>query len=61
MESSYAIKGGLIGTSVADAYPWYAALPSLVNCDAAPDVLACLRALPADTLVQTSLNATATG
>ncbi len=61
MESSYAIKGGLIGTSVADAYPWYAALPTVVNCDTAPDVLACLRALPADTLVQTSLNATATG
>jgi para-nitrobenzyl esterase len=61
MESSYAIKGGLIGTSVADAYPWYATLPSLVNCDTAADVLACLRAVPADTLVQTSLNATATG
>ena len=61
MESSYAIKGGLIGTSVADAYLWYAALPSLVNCDSATDVLACLRALPADALVQTSLNATATG
>jgi len=61
MESSYAIKGGLIGTSVADAYPWYSALPTLVNCDTAPDVLACLRALPADTLVQTSLNTTATG
>jgi para-nitrobenzyl esterase len=61
MESSYAIKGGLIGTSVADAYPWYAALPTLVNCDTATDVLTCLRALPADTLVQTSLNATATG
>ena len=61
MESSYAIKGGLIGNNVADAYPWYAALPSLVNCDTAPDVLACLRAVPADVLVQTSLNATATG
>ncbi len=32
MESSYAIKGGLIGNNVADAYPWDAALPSLVNC-----------------------------
>jgi para-nitrobenzyl esterase len=61
MESSYAIKGGLIGTSVADAYPWYAGLDSLANCDTAPDVLGCLRAVPADTLVQISLNTTATG
>jgi para-nitrobenzyl esterase len=60
MESGV-LKGGLIGTSVADAYPWYAALDSLVNCDAAADVLACLRAVPADTLVQTTINSTETG
>jgi para-nitrobenzyl esterase len=60
MESGV-LRGGLIGNSVADAYPWYAGLESLVNCDAAADVLACLRAVPADTLVQTSLNGAATG
>jgi Carboxylesterase family len=32
-----------------------------VNCDAAADVLACLRAVPADTLMQTSINTTETG
>jgi para-nitrobenzyl esterase len=58
---SRVLRGGLIGSSVADAYPWYAGLESLVNCDAAADVLACLRAVPADTLVQTSLNSTGTG
>jgi Carboxylesterase family len=58
---SFVLKGGEIGTSVADAYPWYAALPTLVNCDTAADVLACLRAVPADTLVQTSINSTETG
>jgi len=58
---SRVLRGGLIGSSVTDAYPWYAGLESLVNCDAAADVLACLRAVPADTLVQTSLNGTATG
>jgi para-nitrobenzyl esterase len=58
---SRVLRGDLIGTSVADAYPWYAGLESLVNCDAAADVLACLRAVPADTLVQTSLNSISTG
>jgi para-nitrobenzyl esterase len=60
MESGV-LKDGLIGSSVADAYPWYASLASLVNCDDAADVLACLRAVPADTLVQTSINTTETG
>ena len=60
MESGV-LKNGLIGSSVADAYPWYASLTSLVNCDTAADVLACLRAVPADTLVQTSINTTETG
>jgi para-nitrobenzyl esterase len=58
---SYVLRGGEIGTKIDDAYPWYAGLESLVNCDTAADVLACLRAVPADTLVQTSLNSTATG
>jgi para-nitrobenzyl esterase len=58
---SRVLRGGLIGSSVADAYPWYAGLESLVNCDAAADVMVCLRAVPADTLVQTSLNSAATG
>jgi para-nitrobenzyl esterase len=58
---SRVLRGGLIGSGVADAYPWYAGLESLVNCDAAADVVACLRAVPADTLVQTSLNSAATG
>ena len=58
---SRVLRDGLIGSSVADAYPWYAGLESLVKCDAAADVLACLRAVPADTLVQTSLNSAATG
>jgi para-nitrobenzyl esterase len=58
---SRVLRGGLIGSSVADAYPWYAGLDSAVNCETATDVLACLRAVPADTLVQTSLNNVATG
>lgn len=58
---SYVLKGDQIGTRVDDAYPWYAGLESAVNCDTAADVVACLRAVPADTLVQTSLNSTATG
>ena len=61
MESGGVLKGGLIGSSIADAYPWYASLESLVNCDAAADVLVCLRAVPAQTLVQTSINTTETG
>ena len=61
MESSYAIKGGLIGTTVADAYHWYADVPGAVGCDTAADVLACLRAVPADTLVQSGPNSADTG
>jgi para-nitrobenzyl esterase len=58
---SYVLRGNQIGTRVSDAYPWYAGLESAVNCDTAADVLACLRAVPANTLVQTGLNSTATG
>jgi para-nitrobenzyl esterase len=58
---SYVLRGDQIGTKVNDAYPWYAGLESAVNCDTAADVLACLRAVPANTLVQTGLNSTATG
>lgn len=55
MESGV-FKGGLIGTSVDYAYPWYADVESAVNCATAADVLACLRAVPADTLVLTRAN-----
>lgn len=58
---SYVLKADEIGTKVDDAYPWYAGLESLVSCDTAADVLACLRSVPADTLVQTSINSIATG
>ncbi len=58
---SFVLKGGEIGTSVTDAYPWYAGLDTLVSCNTFVDVLACLRKVPADTLVQTNLNNTATG
>jgi para-nitrobenzyl esterase len=44
------------GTSITDAYPYYANLAQLLHCDTAADVLACLRAIPADTLVVSSLN-----
>jgi para-nitrobenzyl esterase len=54
MESSV-LPGGLLGTGVADAYPTYANLAKLVHCDTAPDVLGCLRAVPADTMVLTEL------
>ena len=60
MESGM-LKGGLIGTSVADAYRWYADVPGAVSCDTAADVLACLRAVPADTLVQSGPNSADTG
>ena len=55
MESGV-FKGGLIGTSIEYAYPWYADVASAVNCDTAADVLACLRAVPANTLVLTTAN-----
>lgn len=41
--------------SLAAAYPLYAQLVPLVGCDTATDVLACLRAVPAVTIVQTQL------
>jgi para-nitrobenzyl esterase len=54
MESSV-LPGGLLGTGVADAYPFYAkfAPAPLVHCDTAPDVLACLRALPVNSILLT--------
>jgi para-nitrobenzyl esterase len=54
MESA-AVPGNLLGTGVADAYPTYANLAKLVHCDTAPDVLACLRAVSANTMVLTEL------
>jgi para-nitrobenzyl esterase len=48
-----------LGSSITDAYPAYANLASLVHCDTSADVLACLRALPADTFVLSSLNTSA--
>jgi para-nitrobenzyl esterase len=45
-----------LGSSITDAYPYYANLAQLLHCDTAADVLACLRAVPADTLVVSSLN-----
>ena len=49
MESG-TFPGGLIGTSIDTAYRWYADVPATMGCDTAADVLACLRAVPADTL-----------
>jgi para-nitrobenzyl esterase len=54
MESAV-IPGGILGSGVADAYPLYANLAHLVNCDTAPDVLACLRLVSAHTMVLTQL------
>jgi para-nitrobenzyl esterase len=54
MESS-ALAGNQIGTGVADAYPAYANLAKLVHCDTATDVLMCLRAVSANTMVLTEL------
>jgi para-nitrobenzyl esterase len=54
MESG-ALPGGLLGTGVADAYPLYSKLDHLVGCDPPNDDLACLRAVPANTMVQTEL------
>jgi para-nitrobenzyl esterase len=58
---SYVLKGGLIGTSIDTAYRWYADVESALGCDTAADVLACLRVVPADTLVQSGPNSADTG
>jgi para-nitrobenzyl esterase len=55
------LKGGLIGTSIDTAYRWYADVESTFGCDVAPDVLACLRAVPADSMVQSIPNSADTG
>jgi para-nitrobenzyl esterase len=60
MESGL-LRGGLIGTNIDVAYHWYADVPSAVGCDTAADVLACLRAVPASTLVQSGPNSADTG
>ncbi len=52
MESGVS-AAGWSGTSLADAYRLYANFAPLVKCDTAADVLACLRALPANTIVLT--------
>jgi para-nitrobenzyl esterase len=54
MESGVTPSGQLAGGLPA-AYPLYAPLAPLVHCDTSPDILACLRAVPADTIVQTQL------
>lgn len=58
---SYVLKGDLIGTSIDTAYQWYADVPSALGCDTAADVLACLRAVPPETLVQSGPNSADTG
>jgi para-nitrobenzyl esterase len=58
---SYVLKGDLIGTSIDTAYRWYADVPSALGCDTSADVLACLRAVPADTMVQSGPNSADTG
>ncbi len=55
------LKGDLIGTSIDTAYRWYADVDSALGCDTAADVLACLRVVPADTLVQSGPNSADTG
>jgi para-nitrobenzyl esterase len=57
MESG-ALPSNQLGSSVTDAYPSYAKLAPLVHCDTAPDLLACLRAVPADTIVLSEQDAT---
>lgn len=59
MESGV-FKGGLIGT-IDNAYRWYADVPGAVGCGPGSDVLACLRAVPASTLVASSQNNYDTG
>jgi para-nitrobenzyl esterase len=51
MESSV-LPAGLLGTSVADAYAFYAGFVPAVGCSAPQDVLSCLRALPVNTIMQ---------
>jgi para-nitrobenzyl esterase len=60
MESAV-FGGGLIGTTIDNAYRWYADVPGAVGCDTSADVLACLRAVPAYTLVQSGPNSADTG
>jgi para-nitrobenzyl esterase len=60
MESGL-LRGGLIGTTIDNAYRWYADVPAAVGCDTDPDVLACLRKVSADTLVQSGPNSADTG
>jgi para-nitrobenzyl esterase len=54
MESS-AYTGGQLTGGLAGAYPFYAQFAPLVGCDMATDVLACLRAVTAETVVLTEL------
>ncbi|HEV2102057.1 MAG TPA: carboxylesterase family protein [Candidatus Acidoferrum sp.] len=51
MESSV-LPAGLLGTSVADAYTFYAGFVPAVGCSPPQDVLACLRNLPLNTIMQ---------
>jgi len=60
MESAV-LRGGLIGTSIDNAYRWYSDVPAAVGCGTAADVPACLRAVPAYTLVQSGPNSADTG
>ena len=60
MESG-AFPANLLGTSVDYAYHWYADVPAAMGCDTAADVLACLRAVPADTLATSVPNHLDTG
>jgi para-nitrobenzyl esterase len=60
MESGV-LRGGMIGTTIDNAYRWYADVAGAVGCDTAADVLACLRAVPAGTLVQSGPNSADTG
>ena len=52
MESTV-VPAGILGTGVADAYPRYAPFPGLVGC--ASNDLACLREVPANTVILTEL------
>jgi para-nitrobenzyl esterase len=54
MESG-ASAAGWSGSSLADAYPLYANFVPLVKCESAADILACLRALSANTIVLTEM------
>lgn len=48
--------GGDFGNSVADAYPLYSQLPALTGCGTANDELACMRAVPASTIIDLQLH-----